>query len=183
MIDAGAVRILDYFSARRWGDEDIVEDIDALREALAKDVQLMSSFDVYRREVLSGSLEWSPVHRSEKFWRENVHRLEENIYQVPKALVEILRTSSDAQNLTIACFDIGEFSRFHPRGRVYVMSKKKTLSLQISHHHRHSHSILTNLEAKTAVMSLMTHPDAGVQKEALLAVQKMMVNNWEYLSR
>ena len=44
-------------------------------------------------------------------------------------------------------------------------------------------SILTNLDAKSAVMTLMTHPDAGVQKEALLAVQKMMVNNWEYLSR
>lgn len=46
-----------------------------------------------------------------------------------------------------------------------------------------NYRILTNLDAKSAVMTLMTHPDAGVQKEALLAVQKMMVNNWEYLSR
>ena len=52
----------------RAGDEDIVEDIDAVRDALAKDVVLMSSFDVYKREIMSGNLEWTPVHRSEKFW-------------------------------------------------------------------------------------------------------------------
>lgn len=135
---------IEFISCYCAGDEDIVEDIDTLRDALAKDVLQMSSFDVYKREILSGNLEWSPVHRSEKFWcvsliylchtypnllffsnfsllrRENVARLEENQCQVLKALVEILKTSSDGQNLSIACFDIGEFSRFHPRGRVCV---------------------------------------------------------------
>jgi V-type H+-transporting ATPase subunit H len=33
------------------------------------------------------------------------------------------------------------------------------------------------------IMNLMTHPDPAVQKEALLCVQKLMVHNWEYLSR
>ena len=54
MIESGAVRILDYFSARKWGDEDIVEDIDAVRDALAKDVVLMSSFDVYVPSLSEG---------------------------------------------------------------------------------------------------------------------------------
>ena len=29
---------------------------------------LYSSFDEYTAEVKSGRLEWSPVHKSEKFW-------------------------------------------------------------------------------------------------------------------
>ncbi len=41
-----------------------------------------SSFDVYKKEVLSGNLEWSTAHRSEKFWRENSHRLEEDNHKV-----------------------------------------------------------------------------------------------------
>ncbi len=34
----------------RAGDEDIAEDIDAVRDALAKDVVLMSSFDALQAE-------------------------------------------------------------------------------------------------------------------------------------
>ena len=29
---------------------------------------VLSSFDEYTAEVRSGRLEWSPVHRSDKFW-------------------------------------------------------------------------------------------------------------------
>jgi hypothetical protein len=43
-------------------------------------------------------------------------------------------------------------------------------------------SVAQATQAKRAVMELMTHADPVVQKEALLAVQKMMVTNWEYLS-
>ena len=41
-----------------------------------------SSFELYREEVMSGNLVWSLVHRSEKFWRENVGRFEENNFKV-----------------------------------------------------------------------------------------------------
>jgi len=161
MIDAGIIRLLDQFSVRRWGDEDMVADIDALRVTLAKDLVIMSSFDAYKKEVLSGNLEWSPVHKSEKFWKENVTRFEENQYQVLKALITILQTASDPSNIAVACYDVGEFARFHPRGR----------------------ALLQSLNAKTSVMDKLSHPDPTVQKEALLAVQKLMVNNWEYLNR
>lgn len=45
---------------------------------------LNSSFDEYSTEVKSGRLEWSPVHTSEKFWRENTPRLNEKNYELLK---------------------------------------------------------------------------------------------------
>lgn len=39
-------------------------------------------------------------------------------------------------------------------------------------------SVLENLGCKVMVMRMMTHNDASVRKEALLAVQKLMVHNW-----
>ena len=36
----------------------------------------MSSFDVYKKELMGGKLEWSPSHKSENFWkvRHHLHR-------------------------------------------------------------------------------------------------------------
>jgi len=77
-------------------------------------------------------------------------------------LKEILTTSNDPLVLAVACFDIGEFARFHPRGKV----------------------IVGELGVKLPIMNLMEKSsDAEVRKQALLAIQKLMVTNWEYLTR
>ena len=39
-------------------------------------------------------------------------------------------------------------------------------------------SVLENLGCKVMVMKMMAHNDPNVRKEALLAVQKLMVHNW-----
>merc|ERR1712059_182437 len=39
------------------------------------------------------------------------------------------------------------------------------------------------LGGKTMVMALLSHDDPNVRYEALLAVQKLMVHNWEYLGK
>ena len=36
-------------------------------------------------------------------------------------------------------------------------------------------------KAKVNIMEKLEHHDAEVQKEALLAIQKLMVSNWEFL--
>jgi hypothetical protein len=41
--------------------------------------------------------------------------------------------------------------------------------------------ILQHIGAKVPIMSLLAHGNDEVQKEALLALQKLMVTNWEYL--
>jgi len=45
----------------------------------------MSSFDRFKHEILSGKLDpSSPSHKSERFWRENFTRFEENGFEVLK---------------------------------------------------------------------------------------------------
>lgn len=161
MIDAGFVRMLAILSNKKWGDDDIVEDLKVLSEALAKNMVVLSSFDMYKKEIATGQLTWSPVHKSEKFWRENATRFEENDYQLLSAIRHILQTSNDPVVLSVACYDIGEFVRFHPRGK----------------------AIITQVGLKLDIMKLMTNDNPEVKKQALFAIQKTMVTNWEYLAK
>ena len=50
-------------------------------------IPIPSSLDEYSTELKSGRLEWSLVHKSDKFWRENASRLNDNNYQLLKILV------------------------------------------------------------------------------------------------
>jgi len=163
MIDADIMKPLDHLSNKNWADQDVVEDIEVVLAALEKNLIYLSSFDMYKKEVLSGKLVWSPVHRSEKFWRENIHRLEEDNHKLLLVLKGLLSGGADPSTTSvqsIACFDVGEFARFHPRGKIIVQQ----------------------LGIKLPLMKLMEDPDENVRKHALLAVQKLMVTNWEYLS-
>jgi len=159
MIEAGFPRVLRYLNQQKWGDEDIDNDLKILTETLETEVDEMTSFDIYRKEIHSGNLQWSPVHKSEKFWKENIGRFEENNFEVISVLVNILKESKDPLQLSVACYDLGEFVRLHPRGRREISDK----------------------DGKKVIMMLMTHANEEVQKYALLCVQKMFVNNWEYL--
>lgn len=161
MIDSELMRVLDNLSQRKWGDDDIVNNIEHLSEMLQNNIAELSSFDMYKKEVLSGQLDWTPVHKSAKFWRENVMKFEQNQFELLGVLVNLLRTSENAVVLAVACYDIGEFIRVHPRGR----------------------AIVQGLGAKVSIMKLMAHQNEEVKKQALLCVQKLMVVNWEYLAK
>lgn len=88
------------------------------KECLRCNVVLFrSSFDEYATEVKSGRLEWSPVHRSAQFWRENASRLNEKNYELLRILVHLLETSRDPLVLSVASYDIGEYVRHYPRGK------------------------------------------------------------------
>jgi V-type H+-transporting ATPase subunit H len=41
MIEHGGIKIIETLSAKRWGDEDIVEDIDGLKDSLQKNLTLL----------------------------------------------------------------------------------------------------------------------------------------------
>jgi len=161
MVQCKVLKQLELLEQRKFDDEDIAEDIDFLNNKLNASVQDLSSFDEYITEVKSGRLEWSPVHRSEKFWRENAHHLNDKNYELLKILITLLETSKDPLVLSVACFDLGEYVRHYQRGK----------------------HVLEQLGGKTMVMTLLGHADPNVRYEALLAVQKLMVHNWEYLGK
>ncbi|XP_034474482.1 V-type proton ATPase subunit H isoform X1 [Drosophila innubila] len=161
MVQCKVLKQLSILEQRRFDDEDITADVEYLSEKLQNSVQDLSSFDEYATEVRSGRLEWSPVHKSAKFWRENAQRLNEKNYELLRILVHLLETSTDAIILSVACFDIGEYVRHYPRGK----------------------HVLEQLGGKQIVMQHLGHEDPNVRYEALLAVQKLMVHNWEYLGK
>ncbi|XP_028147822.2 V-type proton ATPase subunit H isoform X3 [Diabrotica virgifera virgifera] len=160
MVQCKVLKQLAILEQRKFDDEDVTADVEFLTERLQSSVQDLSSFDEYSTEVKSGRLEWSPVHKS-KFWRENAQRLNEKNYELLRILIHLLETSKDPLVLSVASFDIGEYVRHYPRGK----------------------HIIEQLGGKQLVMQLLAHEDPNVRYEALLAVQKLMVHNWEYLGR
>ncbi|KQS62957.1 uncharacterized protein Dere_GG20115, isoform B [Drosophila erecta] len=153
MVQCKVLKQLSILEQRRFDDEDITSDVEYLSEKLQNSVQDLSSFDEYATEVRSGRLEWSPVHKSAKFWRENAQRLNEKNYELLRILVHLLETSNDGIILSVACFDIGEYVRHYLRGK----------------------HVLEQLGGKQIVMQHLGHKDPNVRYEALLAVQKLMV--------
>ncbi|XP_068022796.1 V-type proton ATPase subunit H isoform X2 [Melanerpes formicivorus] len=161
MIQCKVLKQLENLDQQKYDDEDISEDIKFLLDKLGESVQDLSSFDEYSSELKSGRLEWSPVHKSEKFWRENAVRLNEKNYELLKILTKLLEVSDDPQVLAVAAHDVGEYVRHYPRGK----------------------RVIEQLGGKQLVMNHMHHEDQQVRYNALLAVQKLMVHNWEYLGK
>ena len=141
MVQCKVLKQLELLEQRKFDDEDITEDIEFINEKLNASVQDLSSFDEYITEVKSGRLEWSPVHRSEKFWRENAHHLNDKNYELLKILIQLLETSKDPLVLSVACFDLGEYVRHYQRGK----------------------HVLEQLGGKTMVMTLLSHTDPNVR--------------------
>ncbi|MXQ91568.1 hypothetical protein E5288_WYG001742 [Bos mutus] len=158
MIQCKVLKQLENLEQEKYDDEDISEDIKFLLEKLGESVQDLSSFDEYSSELKSGRLEWSPVHKSEKFWRENAARLNEKNDELLKILTELLEVSDDPQVLAVAAHDVGEYVRHYLRGK----------------------RVMEQLGGKQRVMN---HEDQQVRYNALLAVQKLTVHNWEYLGK
>jgi len=160
MVVFGIMPVLETLQQRKFADEDIPDDVEFLYTTLQVNLQTLSSWDVYKTELESGKLEWSPSHKSESFWKDNYKALESGGCAAVKQLVALL-SSEDPQVLAVACNDVAEFIRFHPEGR----------------------RLMTQYGAKPLAMQVLKHPDPTVQKYALTCVQRLMVINWEYLNR
>lgn len=149
MIDHGIVRTLQSLNNKKWGDEDIISDLEKLTASVSTAMNNMSSWQRYTKELQSRNLEWSPVHKNERFWRENVEKFQDQSAACLKILHECLSSPSPLVK-SVACFDLGEFARFHPQGK----------------------QVLQKMEIKIDIMKLMSDADPAVRKEALFAVQK-----------
>lgn len=125
---------------------------------------------------MSGSLSWSnPAHKNEIFWRENIGQFEGKGFTLVKELIKWAEKqpeglaggvgpgSADREEIVreVACFDLGEFARFHPDGK----------------------KVLHRLKAKDVLMKNLQDKSPKISKAALLATQKLMVANWEYLNK
>ncbi|KAK7466870.1 H(+)-transporting V1 sector ATPase subunit H [Stygiomarasmius scandens] len=141
---------------RKWTDEDIVEDVQFLRDELNANFQSLTTYDEYMSELQSGHLSWTPVHESDDFWKENATKLNDKDYEQLKLLIKLLQESRDAVVLAVAAHDVGQYVKHYERGK----------------------KIVTDLGAKTRVMELMTHHDSDVRYRALISVQQLVSQPW-----
>lgn len=162
MLQSKVKKLVELMLQSNIEDPDLAEDLDFLNKKLETLVMDVTSFDEYTLEITSNRLNWSPCHKSDKFWRENAPRLNENNFYLIRKLIDILKLKgTSAQSLEIALNDIGEYVRYYSRGK----------------------NVIEQLDAKTTIMSMLSHEDTNVKHQALLCVQKLMVHHWEYLTK
>ncbi|KJA27303.1 hypothetical protein HYPSUDRAFT_1097962 [Hypholoma sublateritium FD-334 SS-4] len=143
-------------ASRKWSDEDILEDVQFLKDELNARFQSLTTYDEYTSELASGHLSWTPVHESDDFWKENATKLNDKNYEQLKNLIAVLNDSTDATALAVAAYDIGQYVKHYDRGKKHV----------------------AELGGKARVMELMTHPNSDVRYRALLSVQQLVSQPW-----
>lgn len=119
LVGAGVLDQMAVLSSKNWSDKDIIEDINAIQSLLEEERKVMNSFELYREEVLSGALSWTPVHKDSMFWSDNVQRLDRNNFEVVEMLVRLVKEPHSPLVASIACHDLAMYMKYHPSGRTY----------------------------------------------------------------
>jgi len=164
MVEANMLEVVQAVEYEKWRDAELYDEIKDLCGAISGQVNELSNFDRYERELKTGSLKWGYTHTS-KFWGENVMKFESNDYRALKMLAALLlNPASDTQTLAVACYDLGEFVSLHPLG------KRKVAQLQVK-------------ERIMELMAAVGDDMRDVRREALLCCQKIMLNKWQDLEK
>ncbi len=100
ILPLGVVRSVQQNMLRVWADTDIVDVLKTLNAKLQAHVEGKGTWDEYRKELLTGHVDWTPAHRSKAFWSDNVNRFTDNDFMVLKSLIVILQS----ENRFLACF-------------------------------------------------------------------------------
>lgn len=132
-------------------NEKTKENISFLTDILDKNYKTVSSFEKFVKEIRTEKLNFNFCH-TEKFWKENIKRAEDDDFWVIKKLIELL-DSKDYVTQAVACFDLGEFSRLHPFAK----------------------NILEKEGGKDKLMAKINSENSAVREQALGAVQKLII--------
>lgn len=154
VVEKGLMKSVMTRQEQSWDDEDIPSLLEWMADHLEQGVASMTSFERYKKELSRGTLIRSPLHDDDAFWAENAERLADGNASLLRTLVRLLDTSRDPTTLSLACRDISHFVSHYPHGK----------------------GMIVEIGGKSVVMRLMAHPDPEVQKEALVAVQKLLLS-------
>jgi V-type H+-transporting ATPase subunit H len=92
VLPLGILRSVQQNLLRVWSDTDVEDLLKSLQSKLQAHVDGKGTWDEYRKELLSGQLDWTPAHRSKAFWSENVNKFSDNDFMVLKSLIVILQS-------------------------------------------------------------------------------------------
>ncbi|OEH75476.1 vacuolar atp synthase subunit [Cyclospora cayetanensis] len=159
IVEENVAQILTLLEFEKWRDPDMYDEIRACIFALDLKIRQFNNFERYLMELDKGKFKWSVLH-SEKFWRENVMVFEKDEFATIQKIEKLL-DSDDPTTQAVACYDLGEFARLHPAGK----------------------KVCQKFKVKDKVMLLISSKHREVAAEALLCVQKLMLNNWQDVAK
>jgi V-type H+-transporting ATPase subunit H len=81
--------------------------------------------------------------------------------------------------LAVAAHDLGQYVKYHERGKKYVFEPHINLFSLGSLSSPLKLRIVTDLGAKTRAMELMSHSSQEVRYQALISVQRLVSHPWQ----
>lgn len=157
LISHSALSLIKTLSDRKWTDDELIDDLNTLGTILQEKFDSMTTFDEYNSEIVGKKLTWSPPHRSDMFWKQNITEFKQNNWKTLTQLANIISSSSDDVSLAVACNDIARITSELPE----------------------SIKILEKLGTKIKVMELMNYSDPEVRYEALRATQAFISQSFK----
>ena len=82
-MDNNLLKVVDNELRKNIKDEVLKDNLEHLQDVLEKNYRILSSYEKYSKEISTDKLNWGPVH-SEKFWKENVKKFENNDFVLVK---------------------------------------------------------------------------------------------------
>jgi V-type H+-transporting ATPase subunit H len=118
--DIDALSLITKLQNRHWVDEDINKLLEKLFEYFDDNQKVFSSIEKLKNQISRGQLRWGPCH-TEQFWQENCTLFDraDNLAMMKKLVNDCLLSKND-KSRAVACFDLGEFSRFVPNGKAFL---------------------------------------------------------------
>lgn len=149
-------------SKRFFGDDEVREDSEWLRDYLKAASRELTTWDEYLAEIESKRLTWTPPHTDDEFWHDNATKFSGNDYAALKKLLLLLDTPSSetgaALTQAIACNDLSMFMRYNTStGKRDVM----------------------RLGGKEKVLKVLNeNADQETRYKALVVVQMLVSQSW-----
>lgn len=154
---AGGLDITKQLLERKWADEELKDDLNVMLETLNEAVTTLTTFDEYLNELTTKTFVWSPLHKSEEFWYENIDRFKANGWKLLKEMLALLKEETDDekrlyQNQAVICHDVNQMIQQAPE-TVRAVEKNG---------------------GKTTIMNLMNSASSNVKYEALRTTQQLV---------
>lgn len=153
-----ALNLIIKLQNRHWVDEDINKMLEDLFSYFEENQKVYSSIEKFKKQVDRKQLRWGPCH-TEKFWQENAFQFDisDNLKLIDKLVVDCLASDDDTVK-AVACFDLGEFSKYYKPGKLYLDKY--------------------NIRFKMTELMGNYNVSAEVKKEAITCYQKLLMGSW-----
>lgn len=137
-----------------------MEELDQLKEKLQYTINNFSTFDEYLAELKSGYLDWTPLHKSSLFWKNNISKFDEDHHFYLKLLIDLVDSSNVSKTIIVAINDLQNYLNYKAN------SKRFFNNIYFR--------ILEELGLKEILVKLLDNSNEEIRYQSLLCMQKLL---------